>query len=63
MANTEMRKAYERPTLVEIGSMEEKTETWGGFWSWKRHIISTLYGHYHPDPSHGDGGSQIHPDS
>lgn len=26
MAKTEMRKVYERPALVEIGSMAEKTE-------------------------------------
>ncbi|GEN29598.1 hypothetical protein HVA01_32440 [Halovibrio variabilis] len=63
MENTDMRKAYERPTLVKIGSMEEKTETWGGFWRWKRHIASTLYGHYHPDSSHDDSVPEINPDS
>ena len=64
MAIKKVRKAYERPTLVEIGSMEKTTETWGGgFWSWKWHIISKIYAHKNHGSHDGDGHSPLYPDS
>lgn len=42
MAKTEVRKVYERPALTEIGSMTEKTETWGNYWQWKWWLINHL---------------------
>nr|WP_290701645.1 keywimysin-related RiPP [Halomonas sp. UBA3074] len=50
------RKAYERPTLVEIGSIEKKTETYGLWKWWFTHWAAKLDGNFNHDKSHGGGG-------
>lgn len=59
MGMTKVRKVYERPALVEIGSMAEKTEFFfsPGFFeklfAVKQHYFQKKFGGHHP-PSFPD---------
>ncbi|RBI66252.1 hypothetical protein DQ400_14470 [Vreelandella sulfidaeris] len=57
MEKTNVRKVYESPALIEIGSMEEITETfwWGGGGWW--------YGGHKGGHKGGHHGGHGHPNS